>query len=171
MSISAVTRRAALSSFGILAVLGAGVVRRARAQPAIRFRDIRVDVSLLRATSADPTAEWVEQELPGYLAQALAAHMSPGGADGATLLARIDNVNLGRSGGGTGPGGGSVDSMEGVLIVRGPRDRIASETRLRATASYQPSAIDQPLFEEAYHGRVAALAEAFAGWAPRQLGI
>ena len=86
-------------------------------------------------------------------------------------MARIENVNLGRSGGGTGPGGGSVDSIEGVLVVSGPRGGLAAETPLRAITSYYPSAVDQPLFEQAYHGRVAALAEAFAGWTPRQLGI
>src|SRR5579872_5243594 len=80
-------------------------------------------------------------------------------------------VYLGRSGGGTGPGGGSVDSIEGVLIVSGPRGGLAAETPLRAIASYYPSAVDQPMFEQAYRSRVAALAEAFAGWTPRQLGI
>ncbi len=70
---------------------------------------------------------------------------------------------------GEGAPGGSVNSIEGVLIV-GSRGGLGAATRLRAVASYQASAVDQPLFEEAYHSRVAALAEAFAGWAPRQLG-
>jgi hypothetical protein len=171
MSISTVTRRAALSSLGVFAVLAAGAVRRAQAQTGLRLRAIRVDVSPLRASAGDPTAEWVEQELPGYLASALAKYTSPRERNGATLVARIETVNLGRSGGGTGPGGGSIDSIEGVLIVSGPRDGVAAQTPLRAITSYYPSAVDQPLFEQAYHGRVAALAEAFAGWAPRQLGI
>lgn len=171
MLTSAVPRRAALASLGGLAILSAFAIRRACAQPVARFRDIRVDVSPLRASAGDPTADWVEQALPGDLAKALAAYMSPGGSDGATLVARIENVYLGRTGGGTGPGGGSIDSIEGVLIVKGPRGGARAETPLRAIASYQPSAVDQPLFEAAYHGRVAALAEAFAGWTPRQLGI
>jgi hypothetical protein len=171
MSISAVSRRTLFSSLGAFAVVSVSAVRRARAQQPVRFRNIRVDVSLLRASAGDPTADWVEEELPRDLATALAAYLTPERRDGATLVARIENVYLGRSGGGTGPGGGSVDSIEGVLIVSGPRGGLAAETPLRAIASYYPSAVDQPFFEQAYHGRVAALAEAFAGWTPRQLGI
>jgi hypothetical protein len=170
MSISAPTRRTLFSSLGAFAVLSVGAVRGARAHEPLRFRDIRVDASRLRASAGDPTAEWVEEELPPDLDKALAAYLSPGGRDGATLLARIETVYLGRSGGGTGPGGGSVDSIEGVLVVSGPLG-VAAETPLRAIASYDPSAVDQPMFEQAYHSRVAALAEAFAGWTPRQLGI
>ena len=55
--------------------------------------------------------------------------------------------------------------------MSGPRGGLAAETTLKAIASYGSSAVDQPLFEDAYHGRVAALASAFAGSAPRQLGI
>ena len=171
MSISALTRRTIFLSVGAFAGLCASGVRRARAHEPLRFRDIRVDVSRLRASAGDPTADWVEEELPPDLDRALAAYLSPGRRDGATLVARIKTVNLGRSGGGTGPGGGSVDSIEGVLVVSGPRGGLAAETALRAIASYYPSAVDQPLFEQAYHSRVAALAEAFAGWTPRQLGI
>jgi hypothetical protein len=137
---------------------------------AVRFRDIRVDVRRLRASAGDQTADWVEEDLPKDLARALAPYMAPVERSTATLLARIDNIDLGVAGGGRGAAGDSVDSIEGVLIVSGLRG-VAAQTPLRATASYQPNAVDQPLFEEAYHGRVSALAEAFAGWAPRQLGI
>jgi hypothetical protein len=169
MSISTVTRRSVLSSLGSFAVLSIGPGGRARAQPAVRFRDIRIDVSPLRASAGDPTADWVEQALPGYLANSMAPYLSPGGRDGATLVARVDTVYLGRTTGGTGPGGGSIDVIEGALIVKGPR--AAAATPLRAITSYHPSAVDQALFEEGYHGRVTALAEAFAGWAPRELGV
>lgn len=171
MSISAMSRRAALSRLGILAVLSVGAVRRARAQPAVRFRDIRVDVWPLRASAGDPTADWVEEELPRDLAQAMAPYLAPAERDSATLVARIENIDLGGSGGGTGRGNGSVDSIDGVLIIGGSRGGLAARTPLRATASYQPNAVDQPMFEEAYHARITALAEAFAGGAPRQLGI
>ena len=171
MSISALTRRTVFLSLGAFAILPVGGVRRARAQRSLRLRVIRVDVSRLRASAGDPTAEWVEEELPPDLEKALAAHLSPDRRDGASLVARTETVYLSRSGGGTGPGGGSVDSIEGVLIVSGPRGGLAAETPLRAIASYYPSAVDQPMFEQAYRSRVAALAEAFAGWTPRQLGI
>jgi hypothetical protein len=171
MSIGAVTRRAALTSLGIFAIIPSGFVRPARAQKAVKFRDIRVDVWRLRASAGDATADWVEQELPRDLAQVLAPYMAPAERNGATLVARIETIDLGVGGGGTGRGGGSVDSIEGFLIVSGPRSGLAAETPLRATASYRPNAVDQPLFEEAYHQRVVALAVSFAGWAPRRLGI
>jgi hypothetical protein len=169
MPISAVTRRAAIGNLGTFALLSMGAVGRALADPAVRFREIRVDVGPLRASAGDPTADWVEQALPGYLAKSMAPSLSPGERDGATLVARVDTVYLGRTTGGTGPGGGSIDVIEGALIVKGPR--AATATPLRAITSYHPSAIDQALFEEGYHGRVTALAEAFAGWAPRELAI
>ena len=169
MSIRFVTRRAALLSLGSFAV-SLGGLGRARAQRAVRFRDIRVDVWRLRADAGDATADWIEEELPKDLAQVLTPYMAPAERNGATLLARIETIDLGSSGGARGAGG-ATDSMQGVLIVSGSRGVIAAETPLRATASYQPNAVDQSLFEEAYHRRVIALAEAFAGWAPRQLGI
>ena len=170
MSISFVTRRAAVLSLGAFAVASLTGLPRARAQKAVRFRDIRVDVWQLRADAGDATADWIEEELPKDLAQVLTPYMAPAEHNGSTLLARIETIDLGSSGGARGAGG-ATDLMEGVLIVSGPRGVIAAETPLRATASYEPSAVDQSLFEEAYHQRVIALAEAFAGWAPRQLGI
>jgi hypothetical protein len=171
MSITAVTRRAALFSFGAFAMIPPGLVKPARAQPAIRFREVRVDVSRLRASAGDPTADWVEEELPKDLAQAMASYMAPAERNSATLVARIETIDLGGDGGRSGRAGGSVDSIEGVLIVSGLRGAVAAATTLRATAPYEPNAADQPLFEEAYHTRVVALAEAFAGWAPGRLGI
>jgi hypothetical protein len=164
------TRRAALAGVGALA-LPAAARRSAFAEPVVRFRDIGVDVSLLRASAGDPTAEWVEQELSRDLARALAAYVSPGERDGATLVARIRFIYFGPSGGGTGRGAASEDSIEGVLLVRGARGGVAAETPLRAIAAYNPNASDETLIEEAYHGRVVALAQAFAGWAPRELGL
>jgi hypothetical protein len=170
MPISAVTRRAAIGNLGVFVLLSVSVVGRARADPAIRFREIRVDVSPLRASAGDPTADWVEQALPGDLARALSAYLAPTQRDGATLVARIQDVNFGQSGG-RGASGASEDSMRGVLIVGGPRAGIAAQTPLRAIAAYSPNAADQALIEEAYHGRVVALAQAFAGRAPGELGL
>jgi hypothetical protein len=42
---------------------------------------------------------------------------------------------------------------------------------LRAISSYFPMAVDQTLVERALQGRVVALTQAFAGWAPRELGL
>ena len=138
---------------------------------AVRLRAIRVDVWPLRARAGDQTADWVEEDLPRDLARALAPYMAPTERNGATLLARIETIDFGVARGGRGSAGGSVDSIEGVLIVGGTRGGLAAQTPVRAIAPYQASAVDQPLFEEAYHRRVAALAKAFAGWAPHELGI
>jgi hypothetical protein len=42
---------------------------------------------------------------------------------------------------------------------------------LQAISTYYPMGVDQALVEEAYHGRVAALAQVFAGWTPWELGL
>ena len=138
------TRRAALAALGALVLPSAVAVRSAHAEAGIRFRDIVVDVAPVRAWVGDPTAAWVQQELPGALAQALAGYMAPGDRSGATLVARIDYIYLAPTSGGTGKPGAFQDTIAG-----------ASST----------------LVVEGFHGRVVALAQAFAGWAPRELGL
>src|SRR5271168_905618 len=162
MSAFPLTRRAAL---GILALSPAVGVRSALAQPNVRFRNIVVDVSPLRASLGDPTAAWVQQELPGALAQAFAGYMAPGDRSGATLVARIDDLYLGPSSGGAGPWGASQDTINGTLLVKGPRGGTAAGAPIRATTWYHPMRV------ESNHWRVVALAQAFAGWAPRELGL
>ena len=54
------------------------------------------------------------------------------------------------------------------------KDRAAASSRTcrcGRSASYFPMAVDQALVERALQGRVVALAQAFAGWAPRELGL
>jgi len=167
---SALSRRGAIGRFGAFALLSLSAVGGALADSAVRFREIRVDVSPLRASAGDPTADWVERALPDALTQALATHLAPGERSGAILIARIALIYLGPTGG-SGPSGASQDSIQGILIVKGPRSGIAAETPLRAISTYYPMGVDQALVEEAYHGRVVALAQAFAGWAPRELGL
>jgi hypothetical protein len=170
MSAFPLTRRAALVGLGAIA-LPAAAIRSALAQPNVRFRDIVVDVSPLRASMGDPTAAWVQQELPGALAQALGSYMAPGDRQGAILVARIDDLYLGPNSGGTGAWGASQDTMNGTLLVKGPHGGIAADAPIRATSWYHPMAVDQPLRVESNHWRVVALAQAFAGWAPRKLGL
>lgn len=170
MPTHALTRRGALAAFAAVAVPLLAAVRVALAQGGVRFRYIRVDVSRLRANAGDPTAAWVAEELPGRLAQALAPYMSPGDRNGATLVAQIDYLYLGPNYG-TGTFRSSQDTIEGVLVVRGARGRVAADTPLRAITSYYPTPVDQPLRVESNHQRVAALAQAFAGWVPRELGL
>ena len=170
MSAFPLTRRAALAGLGAIAISPALTVRSARAQPNVRFRKIVVDVSPLRASVGDPTAAWVQQALPGALAQSLGAYVAPNDPHGATLVARIDYLYLGPN---FGPGvwGASQDTINGTLLIKGPHGGVAAETPIRAITSYHQSPVDQPMRVESNYWRVVWLAQAFAGWAPRQLGL
>ncbi len=161
------TRRAALTVLGATAFAPAAAL----AQAPLRFRAIKVDVEPLRANAGDPTAAWVAESLPPALAQALAPYMAPGDRDGATLDARIGRLYLGPMSGGVGPLGSGQDTIVGDLIIRGPRGGVVSEAPLRAIASYYPNAVNQTMWVRWNRMRVDALAQAFAGWVPRQLGL
>jgi hypothetical protein len=174
MSAFPLTRRAALAALGVLVLPALAQMRSALAQPGLRIRAIRVDVSPIRASMGDPTAAWVEEALPGALAQSLAPYMAPGDRNGATLVARIDYLYLGPSSGGGNRFGSfnrTQDTINGTLLVKGPRGGVVANVPLRAITSYFPMAVDQTLVERALQGRVTALAQAFAGWAPRELGL
>jgi hypothetical protein len=71
MSIAELDRRAAIAACGVIALVTAMENGAARAQSGLPVRNIRVDVAPLRANVGDPTAPWVEQELPRQLAAAL----------------------------------------------------------------------------------------------------
>jgi hypothetical protein len=172
MSAFPLTRRAAIAALGALVLPAVAGMRSVSAQPGLRIRAIKVDVSPIRQSMGDPTAAWVEQALPGALAQSLAPYMAPGDRKGATLVARIDYLYLGPSSGGGGFGGfrRTQDTINGTLLLKGPRGLVAN-VPLRAISSYFPMAVDQALPEQAFQGRVVALAQVFAGWAPRELGL
>ena len=167
MSTRALNRRAAFSAIAGLVIAPVPAL----AQSTVRIRSIQVDVSPLRARLGDPTASWVEEALPGLLAQAFARYLAPGDRNGATLVARIDSLYLGPNSGGTGPLGSSQDTIEGVLFVHGPRGSVAAETPLRALSNFFPSGVDQPMRVESNHSRIVGLAQIFAGWAPSQIGL
>ena len=171
MSAFPLTRRA-ITALGALVLPALAEMGSASAQPGLRIRAIKVDVSPIRASMGDPTAAWVEEALPGALAQSLAPYMAPGDRNGATLVARIDFLYLGPSSGGGGFGGfrRTQDTINGTLLLKGPRG-VAANVPLRAISSYFPMAVDQTLVERALQGRVVALSQAFAGWAPRELGL
>jgi hypothetical protein len=171
MSAFPLTRRAALASLGALALAPAVAVRSALGRSPLRIRAIRVDVSPIRRSMGDPTAAWVEQALPGALAQALAPYMAPGDRNAATLVARIDYLYLGPSSGGPNFFRQTQDTINGTLLLKGPRGGVIAKAPLQAISSYFPMAVDQALVERALQGRVTALAQAFAGWAPRELGL
>jgi hypothetical protein len=74
-----------------IALLTAVACQNALAQSGLPIRDVQVDVAPLRANVGDPTASWVQQGLPGQLAQTLAGGMT---AHDGTLVVPIDYVTL-----------------------------------------------------------------------------
>jgi hypothetical protein len=171
MVASAMTRRSLLAVFAAVGLSMSLAVPSAHAQGGLRFRDIVVNVDQLRAQFGDPTAAWMEQALRQALPQALGSHLAPGDRNAPILEVRIDWIYLAPSQGGPGPRGSAQDTIIGRFLVRGPRGEIESQIPLRAIASYYPSAVDQALVERANHGRIVTLAQTFAGWAPRELGL
>jgi hypothetical protein len=105
------------------------------------------------------------------LPQVLGPRLAPGVRNAAILEVRIDWIYLAPSQGGPGPRGSTQDTIIGSFVVRGPQGGIESQIPLRAISFYFPMAVDQALVERAYHGRIVALAQTFAGWAPRELGL
>ena len=151
VSTFALTRRAAIALALVPTVAG----RRALAQSGLAFRDIRVDVAPLRANAGDPTAAWVQRELPVQLAQALTGRMS---RNGATLVVRIDYLTLGSNTGAGIHSSSSWDNIRGAAIVNG------AQIPVRAATRYQSSPIDQTMIEQSNHRRVSQLAQALAYW-------
>ena len=116
------------------------------------------------AQSGDPTANWVQQALPGQLAQVFAAYMAPGAPGGATLNARIDSIYLGLG------GSANPDTIKGVATLSGGGGP-AREISVHAIAIYFPGTAQQGLPEQVYQGRVTALTQAFAYRLKRKLGL
>jgi hypothetical protein len=169
MTIRVPTRRAVVFALGALSLVPTVVLAQAPA-PAT-FRAVQVDIGPLRSSTGDPTAAWVANAMPGALVQALGPHYVPGDRNGATLIVRPASIYLCPSSGGPGPLGSCTDTIEGDLVVRGPRGGVILEAPLRAITSYFPKAVDQALVVESNKYRIELLAQAFAGWVPRQLGL
>jgi hypothetical protein len=155
MSTHRILCRVAMVAFWALALVAATASESALAQSASTFRDIRVDVQPLRANAGDPTAAWVERELPRQLARALAGRMSP---NGAPLTVRIVYLTLGPSTGEMLHASASLDNISGVAIVGGRATPVA------ATASYYTNPFDQTMIEQSNHDRVSQLAQVLAFW-------
>ena len=96
----ALTRRGALAALASFVLPSALAVQGALAQAGVRFRHIQVDVSPLRASAGDPTANWVQRALPGALAQSMAGYMAPGDRAGplwsrALIIFILDRIPAG----------------------------------------------------------------------------
>ena len=148
-----VTRRTALASFGGSVLLQALFLQSALARRLAQSGGIRVDVAPLRANAGDPTAAWVERELPGALAARMAGHVPNGG-----LIVRIDYLTLGPNNGAGLDSNTSWDNISGVAIVNG------AQIPIRATTRYYSSPVDQTMIEQSNHDRVSQLVQALAQW-------
>src|SRR5271165_4407908 len=153
------TRRAVLAHLGALNFTTAVFTEAAYARRSVQLGGIRVDVTALRENAGDPTAAWVEKELPGAIAHALA-----GRAPSGPVTVRIDYLTLGPNTGATVHGGSSPDNIQGVAMIGN------LQWPVRATTSYSASPIDQTMIEQSNHARVSALAQALAFWIARDLG-
>jgi hypothetical protein len=145
-------RRAAIAGCGAVALLTM-MQGAALAQSNLAVSAIRVDVAPLRASAGDPTANWVEQELPHQLAQALSGRLTP---KGATLIVRIDSLTIGPN-----KDSRAWDNISGVATIGGV------ERPVRATSRYWASAIDAATIAQSNHIRVSAAAQALAFWIAR----
>jgi hypothetical protein len=155
MSTPGIFYRASAVAVWAFALVAPVVTENAVAQPTPVFRNIRVDVAPLRANAGDPTVTWVQQELQGQLAQALAGRMS---RNGAPLTVRIDYLTLGPSTGEMLHAAASLDNISGVAIVGG------RQAPVRASNSYYTSPIDQTMIEQSNHDRVSQLTQVLAQW-------
>jgi hypothetical protein len=155
MSGQTFTRRAAIvacGAFALVTLMRDGV---ALAQSRVAVGAIRVDVAPLRAAAGDPTATWVEQELPRQLAQALSGRLTP---KGATLIVRVDSLTLGPN-----KDSRAWDNISGLATLGDV------ERPVRATSRYWASAIDAATIAQSNHARVSAAAQALAFWIARDL--
>ena len=151
------TRRAALiglAAFAAAGLSGCNTTPSAglepMAAPGAGGGAISVDTTPLVAYVGNPTAGWVQQSLPGALAQVL--------GPATALHVRIDTLYLGNG------GPGDPDRMRGVATLGG------RTINVRAISTYWPSPTDQALPEQALQGRVQALSTAFAYRLKRKMG-
>ncbi len=141
-------------AFGVVTAIAAQC---ALAQSGAPLRNIRVDVSPLRASAGEPTASWVQHDLSVQLAQALAGRIAP---NGAPVTLRIDYLTLSS---GVVDCGSSRDKIGGVAIIGGV------QTPLRASTSYQPAPVDHVAAGQINHDRVSQLVQALVFWVARDL--
>jgi len=158
MSTSRIFDRLVLAASLALALFVSAFAQGALAQSAPTFRDIHVDVQPLRANAGDPTATWVQEDLPGQLARALAGRMA---TSGAPLTVRIDYLTLGPPTGEMLHASATLDNILGVAVING------HETPIRATTSFYTNPIAQTMIEESNRDRVAQLSQALAYWIAR----
>ena len=155
MSTLETIRRVAIATCSAFPLLAAVAWQTAVAGSRFPIRNVQVDVAPLRVSVGDPTASWVQQELPDQLNRALADRMT---SHGGTLVVRIDYLTLGAR-----KHDWAWDNISGVATIGG------MQRPLRATTRYLVSAIDQTMVEESNRQRVTQLLQALSYWLARDL--
>jgi hypothetical protein len=157
------SRRAVLACLASITAFPAAAVF---AAPAQRFRAIEVDVSPLRATGDTITAQWLAKDLPELLNQAFANYLAPGDRGAPVLVARIDSVSYGTSGSAMQSTISTHDFIEGAAVV-------GSGGRKQTYPLSTFTDVGAPLITTPNGGelRALALAQVFASYLPRQIGL
>jgi hypothetical protein len=164
------SRRAALSAIAALAVAPGAL---SAAPAAAQFREIRVDVSPMAARHEGEFASWIAAALPGYLNQTFAKYRAPGARGAAVLVARIDQVILGRPNARMSLmalAADTTDSIEGAGVVLDARGRTIGTYPL-SSAVGADSQQNSPYQADMIRRRVETLALSFAQWLPGQMGL
>jgi hypothetical protein len=145
--------RSVIATWGAIAAVAAIAGLTALEPSRVAIGDIQVDVAPLRANAGDPTATWVEEELPRRLAEALAGRLTP---KGDRLEVRVDDLTLG-------------PNPTAVIDGRKPPDNIAAhevignlQRPVRATTSNSSPPAGQIASERSNHDRVSQLVQALA---------
>ncbi|MFE1601016.1 hypothetical protein [Methylobacterium sp. ID0610] len=145
-----------------------------RAEPldgGTRFSAVRVDVGPLRARGLDGFAETVAGDLRAALARNFADRV---GGPGPVLVVRVTGVSLNAYAGsdgrfGRGGGATNTDYLDGEALVLGRRGEVLlRHPQLSATPASSGGAWYDP---ESERRRVSALAEHYAWWLRRGLGL
>jgi hypothetical protein len=165
-----VTRRAALTA---LAALAAAPGMAWAGPAAVRFSEIRIDVSPLRRNGDGDFADWAAAVLPGALRQAFAPYLAPGDRSAPILVVRIDQLFLGpqHSGGfGGNPVLDAIDGVEGegIVMSRGGQ-QLASYPLYSAVGA--DAYLNMPYQLDIARRRVETLARSFAQWLPGKMGL
>ena len=163
------TRRAALT---VLAAAAVAVKASAAPVGDVRFREIRVDVSPLKAKSEGDEAQWVAAVLPGYLKQTFAKYLAPGDRSAGVLVARVDDVVLGppNSNMSIGLGNDTTDDIEGAAVVLDGRGRVVGSYPLLSSVRAD-SLPNSGYPTDVLRRRVETLALSFAQWLPGKMGL
>jgi len=165
------TRRAALAALTLAAASAA--VRASAATGEVRFREIRVDVSALKAKNEDDAAQWVAAVLPGYLRQTFARYLAPGDRSAGVLVARIDDVTIGVRGSRMSFGflmNDTTDGIEGAGVVLDGRGSVVGSYPLYSSVGAD-SLPNSPYQTDIVRRRVETLALSFAQWLPGKMGL